>query len=110
MKSMNFRGSVFVAVLAFSGLALAADAAKDMAMPMAHKEMTTEQRQKMAALHEKMAACLKSDSKIETCHMEMKKSCMENMGEHQCQMMGGMHGMMGKMKHDSMPEPKTESK
>ena len=55
--------------------------------------MTTEQRQTMAAAHEKMAACLRSDKAVEECRSEMMKSCQENKGS--CPMMGGQGGPMG---------------
>ena len=102
---MKFLRSSFVLAIAavvLSTTAFAADATQPTQKPMSHKEMTAEQRQKMAAAHEKMAACLKSESTLESCHMEMKKTCEDNMGEHQCPMMGAMHGMKGKMKHKEM--------
>ena len=57
-------------------------------------QMTTEQRGKMADLHEKMAACLRSTRPISECHDEMMKGCQETMGTGGCPMMGGMghHG------------------
>lgn len=39
-----------------------------------------EQREKMAANHEKMSACLRSDKPLKDCHDEMRKSCEENKG------------------------------
>lgn len=39
------------------------------------KEMTKEQRVKMADMHDKMAACLRSDRAMKDCHDEMKMSC-----------------------------------
>lgn len=58
------------------------------------KEMSKEDRAKMAEMHTKMADCLKSDKDMSECHKEMKDHCNE-MGD-QCMMM-----MMGKdkMKH-----------
>ena len=53
-------------------------------MPM---EPTPEQRVNMATVHENMAACLKSDKTIETCHSEMKSSCKSMMGDDGCKMM-----------------------
>jgi len=43
-------------------------------------EMTVEQRNKMAGVHEKMAACLRSDRPLNDCHDEMIKSCQDSMG------------------------------
>jgi hypothetical protein len=57
-------------------------------------QMTPEQRGKMADLHEKMAACLRSNRPISECHNDMMKGCQETMGAGGCPMMGGMgpHG------------------
>ena len=38
-----------------------------------HPAPTREQREKMAAAHEKIAACLRSDRPIDECHAEMMK-------------------------------------
>ncbi len=47
-------------------------------MPMT-PEMTPAQRQKMADVHEKMAACLRSDRAAADCHQEMLQSCQATM-------------------------------
>jgi hypothetical protein len=62
--------------------------------PTKGPQMTAEQRSKMADLHEKMAACLRSNRPISDCHNEMMKGCQETMGASGCPMMGGMghHG------------------
>lgn len=77
-----------------SNLAVAEDGSKS-AMHKKMPPMTTEQRQKMADAHEKMATCLRSDKPMEECHEAMMKSCKENMGKDGCPMMGdkgkGMH-------------------
>lgn len=52
-------------------------------------EPTAEQRQKLAAMHEKMAACLRSDRPVRDCHKEMMDTC-HDMGKD-CPMMRG-HG------------------
>jgi hypothetical protein len=53
----------------------------------------------MAVIHEKMAACLRSDRPIADCRAEMLNTCQETMGATGCPMMGpGGHmgtGMMG---------------
>ena len=59
-------------------------------------EMTTEQRQKMADAHEKMAVCLRSERPLADCHEEMKSACKASMGSDSCPM---MDGSMGGMKH-----------
>jgi hypothetical protein len=49
-------------------------------------------REKMAILHEQMAACLRSDKPIADCRSEMMKNCQDTLGKRDCHMMG--HGMM----------------
>lgn len=66
--------------------------------PAAPPEPTKQMRAKMASVHERMAACLRSDTAIGDCRSEMMKSCHEIMGERGCPMMAmGMHheGMKG---------------
>lgn len=58
-------------------------------------EPTPEQREKMAAVHEKMVTCLRSSKPMSECRQEMMKSCEETMGKEGCPMMGPhkmMHG------------------
>jgi len=62
---------------------------------------TREMREKMAATHEKMAACLRSERPIKECHEEMMKA-------HE-----GMHDKMhdewhDKMHHEMMDKEKAE--
>jgi len=45
-------------------------------------EMAVEQRNKMAEVYEKMAACLRSDRPFNDCHDEMIKSCQDSMGSN----------------------------
>ena len=52
-----------------------------------------ETREQMAALHEKMAACLRSDKPIAECRNEMMKSCRESIGAQACPMAGFGGGM-----------------
>ena len=62
-------------------------------------KVTAEQRQNMAAVHESMAACLRSDKPMEGCRKDMMQSCNDMMGKNGCLMMGQigkMHGAMGK--------------
>ena len=63
---------------------------------------SADQRQAMAAIHEKMAACLRSDRSYAECRSEMWSSCQTQMGQNGCPMMGmmgpgmiGGRGMMG---------------
>jgi hypothetical protein len=79
---------------------LAAPSFAEKAEPKAHA-MTKEQRESMAAAHEKMAACLRTDKALDECHGELVKSCHDAKGEGACPMMGGMmHGKgHGSMHH-----------
>ncbi len=87
-----------VAALALSvaaSVGVAADPAPPSAKPPAAAAPSKETRESMAALHEQMAACLRSDKSIEDCRSEMRKACHEKLGDHDCPMMS-MHG------HDRM--------
>jgi len=68
--------------------------------PGASPGPTKETREKMAVLHEQMAACLRSDKAIADCHAQMMKGCQQNLGEHGCPMMGMG---MGKRSHGMRP-------
>jgi hypothetical protein len=63
--------------------------------PATPSKPSKEQRERMAALHEKMAACLRSDKEFSVCRDEMRKSCQAMSGEQGCPMMGMEHGRMG---------------
>jgi len=71
-------------------------------------------RQRMATLHEQMAACLLSDKSISECRAEMRKHCQDMMGSQRCATMmgmgGGMKGM-GRRMHGQMTSkpPSTSS-
>lgn len=69
----------------------------------AETKVSKEDRQKMADMHTKMAACLASDKPMSDCQGEMMKSCKSMMGKEGCPMMGHMKGMMkgGMMNEDS---------
>jgi len=45
---------------------------------------TKEEREKMAVIHEQMAACLRTDKAISVCHQEMMKSHEELMRATGC--------------------------
>ena len=47
-----------------------------------------EVREKMAALHEQMAACLRSDKSFSECRAQMRTSCLQTVGAQGCPMMG----------------------
>ncbi|MHB8811732.1 MAG: hypothetical protein ACYDAE_00525 [Steroidobacteraceae bacterium] len=54
-----------------------------------------EMRERMATLHEQMAACLRSDKTVSECRTEMRKHCQAMMGNQSCTTMMGGAGMMG---------------
>jgi len=54
-----------------------------------------EMRERMATLHEQMAACLRSNKSISECHSEMLKHCKAMIGNQGCSRMMGTGGMMG---------------
>lgn len=56
---------------------------------------TKEMRERMATLHEQMAACLRSDKSISDCRAEMRQHCQAMMGSQGCTRMMGSGGMMG---------------
>lgn len=57
-----------------------------------------EMRDKMAAVHEKMSACLRSEKPFADCRSEMQQNCTTMMGEQGCPMMGMGMGMRNRMK------------
>lgn len=78
-----------ILLITLSGAAFAANPPTSASAP------TKEMREKMAVLHEQMAACLRSDKSLSECRAEMQKSCHEMMGSRGCAMMMGRGGMMG---------------
>jgi hypothetical protein len=97
---MDVRVSSLQALALTATLALGASAAFP-AEPTSqtHPTMTKEQREKMATIHEQMAACLRSDKAIDECHKEAMKSCQDAMGKDAC---STMHEHM----HDHMTPQK----
>jgi hypothetical protein len=85
--------SGLVASVLLTGIALGADA------PASRPEPSKEMRQKMATLHEQMAACLRSDKALADCRTEMMKGCQEQLGPNGCGMMGGATSGMDGRKH-----------
>lgn len=69
-------------------------------------EPTKEMRESMATMHEKMAACLRSDRPVSECRKEMMQSCHDMIGEKGC----GMGMMDHGRKHDHlMPAPRDSA-
>ncbi len=80
------------AALVLSMAATAAVAADAPASPASSAAAPSkETREAMAAIHEQMAACLRSDKSIEQCRSEMHKACHEKVGDTECPMMMRMH-------------------
>ena len=96
------RNLVVSLMIASWGIAAAADQPADSsAVP------SKAQREQMAVLHDKMAACLRSDKDLAACRDEMRSDCRAMMGEQACPMMDpGMHGQM--MRSGPPPEPKRD--
>jgi hypothetical protein len=106
------RAAGLVCLLALAGTADVALTAEPEHMD--HPAMTKEMRAKMAAAHEQLAACLKSDRPIAECHGEMMKLHEEIMVRHE----GGDHeememrDCMHRMHHDhaAADQPPADAK
>lgn len=97
--------SVAISMLMFFVGATAAQAADE--PPAATAAPSKETRDKLAAMHEKMAACLRSDKAISECRSQMMQSCQTIMGTGNCPMYGqGMHGPMMNPPPPSSPDDK----
>ena len=99
---MNARVSSLQAVSLTATLALllgAGAAFSEGPASQSHPTVSKEQRERMANIHEQMAACLRSDKPVAECHKEAMKSCQEAMGKEGCSM---MHEHM----HDHTMQPK----
>lgn len=93
-KSQIARGATRVLLVAmmFASVTFAADAP-----PATEPAPSKEMREKMAAAHDAMAACLRSEKSLADCRNEMQRSCRQMHGEQGCPMMGmGMHEHMKK--------------
>jgi hypothetical protein len=101
---MTRRTSHWTALLALVALVSAAPAFAAEPKKSAPAEPSAEQREKMAAVHQKMAECLRSARPMAECRSEMMKSCGEMMGASGCPMMGSGPGGMGPgmMEHGKM--------
>jgi len=113
---MTSRTSHWYALIAALALVAAASASAAEPKKAAPAEPTPEARQQMAAVHEKMAQCLRSDRPMAECRTEMMNACQEMVGAGSCPMMGkgagGMGpGMMGhgKMHGGMMSQPAPEA-
>jgi len=81
------RAAVGIAVALLSASAWSADPPPPAASP-SEAVPSKEVREKMATLHEQMAACLRSDKSIDECRAEMRRSCAQMVGAESCPLMG----------------------
>jgi hypothetical protein len=72
-------------------LLLGAVAGANAQTPTAQPEISKDTREKMAALHEQMASCLRSDKSVADCHSEVLKSCKEQLETDSCPLLGLGH-------------------
>jgi hypothetical protein len=83
-------------------LGLAITGSAPAAIPVDPSEPSPDVRQKMAALHEQMATCLRSDRVFSACQAQMVKSCREQLG-NDCRIIGQGGGGARRM-HPMTPE------
>jgi hypothetical protein len=105
--SLQFGRSAWVTVLLISGAGLA----WAVEPPAAPKAPTKELRVQMAAMHEQMAACLRSDKPVVDCRNDMMKACQAfGLGQN-CGMWGSGMGMhkRGPMSGSPATAPAAES-
>jgi hypothetical protein len=108
---MSTRTSHWLAVIALGALLAASPALAAEPEKGAPAAPSAEQREKMAAAHQKMAECLRSSRPFADCRAEMKNACRDMMGDAGCPMMGHEPGAMGHGKDGGMmkgpppPEP-----
>ena len=89
-KMMGLQAALLGALVFVAGGAFAATSAAQAEWP------THAQREKMAQIHERMAACLRSDRPFAECRQEMMRACRTEFGYRGCRMMpGGRRGGMG---------------
>lgn len=91
-RSPNSSVRIVVAamMIAGAGVAFAAEEPST-TTPAPSRQM----REQMAAMHEQMAACLRSDKSVDECHSNMHEQC-HAMGPQVCPMMDmGMSGREG---------------
>ena len=87
---MNVRASPLQSTSLIATLALIFGASAALAAEppsQGHPTMSKEQREKMATIHDQIAACLRSDKAVADCHKEAMKSCQDARGTDWCSMM-----------------------
>lgn len=76
---------------------LAVHAGNDPSSDASAAQPTKQEREKMAKLHENMAACLRSDKTLRECHEAARKECQDELGDRCRDMMRAMMGMEHRM-------------
>jgi hypothetical protein len=101
-------GCIYLCALLSAAIPIAqatdAPATSDQAAhPGQTSEPSRETRDKLATLHEQMAACLRSDKSFSECHAQMQKACQASLGKQGCprMRMGSHMGRQSMM----MPSP-----
>ena len=104
-RTTALQGLALGAAVLWGSCAIASPPATGVAAP------SPAMREKMAQIHEKMAACLRSTRSIADCHQEMMNQCHQVLGDQTCRMMqGGMmkgRGMMGPGRRMMSPPAST---
>jgi hypothetical protein len=101
------RIAISSALVAFTGIAFPAEPPTS-----ASTAPSKEARERMASMHEEMAACLRTDKSIADCRTQAMQRCQEAMRQQDCKMMGmgmgtpGMHDGMMKTRPQSTPNKK----
>lgn len=83
VRPIRVRAAIAAALLLAGAVAAFADTP-----PPPNGQPSKETREKMAVLHEQLAACLRSDKPLSQCHSEMVTSC-------QAQLAGDCAGLAG---------------
>jgi hypothetical protein len=91
--AMNTKSIAATLAVIFGSMTIAFAAEPPSAAPTGPSK---EMREKMAAFHEQLAACLRSDKPIAECHKEAMKHHEEMMGKECCPMMDKDGGMKQK--------------
>jgi len=105
MRSRTSRWCALIAAFALVSASAALAADPEAAPPSAP---TAETRDQMAAVHQKMAECLRSERPLAECRAEMMKSCHDMKGEGACPRRGPRGGMgPGMMGEEMMKAPES---
>lgn len=94
MNTSRFFIDVALALTATVLLGAGAATALSAEPPATSSPPSKEMRERMASIHEKMAACLRSDKEFSECRQQMQQDCSQVMGGQGCPMMGMGRGRM----------------